>query len=365
MSELEKIIQAINKDSKYSLINKGLRYIETKKIPFSSMRMNYMCYGGIPRGHITEFAGEENGGKTTLALDVVANAQKLFKQEWQARLDEEKDKAKLSMLEKIGCKKAVYVDIENTLDEAWMRTLGINTEELIVLSPQQESAEQLFEIMIKMLGTGEVGLLVIDSLGHLISQQAFDKSVEEKTYGGISLALTLFSKKASLLCSKFGTALIGINQLRDDLTSQYKTYTTTGGRGWKHACSLRLMISKSDFIDETNAKVPKSRADAPAGNMVDVAIMKTKVFKPDRRRGLFTIRYDLGIDKIADVIDIGLQSDVITQKGSYFYFYDDNDNILNYEGQDLQFQGKASLIEFLRTHDKFTEELTANLMTVI
>ena len=230
----------------------------------------------------------------------------------------------------MGCRKVVYVDVENTLDEAWMRTLGIETDKLIVLSPQQESAEQLFEIIIKMLGTGEVGLLVIDSIGHLISQQAFDKTVEEKTYGGIALALTLFSKKASLLCSKFGTALIGINQLRDDLKSQYNAFTTTGGRGWKHTCSVRLLVSKGDFIDEMNVKIPKIRADAPAGNLVDVAVMKTKVFKPDRRRAMFTIKYDYGIDKIADIVELGLQSEVITQKGAYFYFYDNEDKLMVY-----------------------------------
>lgn len=364
MSELDKIIQSINKDSRYSLINKGIRYIETKKIPFSSLRMNYMTYGGIPRGHITEIAGEENGGKTTLCLDIVANAQKLFKAEWETEM-ENSDGTRLSYLKTVGCKKVVYVDVENTLDEAWMKTLGIDIDSLIVLSPQQESAEQLFEIMIKMLGTGEVGLLVIDSLGHLISQQAFDKSVEDKTYGGISLALTLFSKKASLLCSKYGTALIGINQLRDDLTSQYKAFTTTGGRGWKHACSVRLLVSKGDFIDEDNAKIPKVRADAPAGNLVDVAVMKTKVFKPDRRRGVFTIRYDFGIDKIADVLAIGLQSEVITQKGAYYYFYDNDNNLLVYNDMQLQFQGKSALIEFLRSNDEFTKELVDNLMSVV
>lgn len=371
MSELEKIIQSINKDSKYSLVNKGLRYIDTKKIPFSSMRMNYMTYGGIPRGHITEIAGEENGGKTTLALDVVANAQRLFQKEWEDEIealkgsDKASDKARLGFLENTGCKKVVYLDAENTLDDAWMRTLGIETDKLLILSPQQESAEQLFEIIIKMLSTGEVGLLVIDSIGHLISQQAFDKTVEEKTYGGIALALTLFSKKASLLCSKYGTALIGINQLRDDLKSQYSAFTTTGGRGWKHTCSVRLLVSKGDFIDEMNQKIPKSRADAPAGNLVDVAVLKTKVFKPDRRRAVFTIKYDYGIDKIADVVELGLQSEVITQKGAYFYFYDADDKLMLYKERELQFQGKAALIDFLRAEEEFTDEFAEHLIKLV
>lgn len=371
MSELEKVIQAINKDCKYQLVNKGLRYLDVKKIPFSSLRMNYALYGGIPRGHITEFAGEENGGKTTLALDVVANAQRLFEKEYNDELerlrnsDKVSDKTRVQFLENAGCRKVVYLDAENTLDEAWMQTLGIDTEKMIILSPQQESAEVLFEYILQMLGTGEVGLLVIDSLGHLVSQQAFDKTIEERTYGGISMALTLFSKKASLLCSKFGTALIGINQLRDDLTSSYKTYTTTGGRGWKHACSVRLLISKGDFIDEDNGKIPKSRADNPAGNLVDVAVLKTKVFKPDRRRAMFTIKYDYGIDKIADIVELGLQTDVITQKGSYFYFYDENDKIMERDGQPLQFQGKAGLIEYLRIKTDFTDELAEHLIKSI
>lgn len=363
MGELDKVIEQVNKEHKFDIINKGLRKYESKKIPLSSIRLNYMTYGGIPRGHIIELAGAENSGKTTLALDIIKNAQVLFQNEWEQEIEKLKNdnsikaQNRLKLLEQIGPKKCIYADCENTLDELWVRKLGVDLDNLVTITPQQETAEQLFDIFIDMLSTGEVGLLIIDSLGVMISQQAFDKSIGEKTYAGISQPLTTFSKKASLLCCKFGITLIGINQLRDDLSTTYNTYTTTGGRGWKHACSVRLMISKSDFIDDNNNKIPKSTAENPAGNLVDVAIIKTKAFKPDRRKGLFTIRYDLGIDNASDLVDVALKYDLLVRRGAWYSFFNDNNTLMEFNGVPLTFNGKAELLSFLRKEQEFTNQL--------
>lgn len=371
MTELDKIIETINKEHKYDIVNKGLRAFDYKKIEFTSSRLNYMTYGGVPRGTLIELAGAENSGKTTLALDIVKNAQLLFNKEYVEeveKLSKEAGKGNSKRYERLlaaGQRKVVYADCENTLDENWARLIGVDFDNIITITPQQESAEELFDMFISMMETGEVGLLVIDSLGVLMSQQAYDKSITEKTYAGISMALTLFGKKASLLCSKYGITLVGINQLRDDLTSSYNSITTVGGRGWKHFCSVRFMLNKSDFIDEGNNKIAKNTAENPAGNLVDITIIKTKAFKPNRRRGVFTIRYDIGIDDISDLLDIALKYEVILRKGAWYYILDENSQTMNYNGKELSFQGKSELLSFLRENKDFTLILKAHLLKLI
>lgn len=106
-----------------------------------------------------------------------------------------------------------------------------------------QSAEEIFDILLKMMETGEVGLVVIDSLGVMVSQQAYDKDVQDKTYGGIAAALTVFGKKAQMICARTGCVLLGINQVREDMAG-FNRVITTGGKGWKHLCILDLYLKK-------------------------------------------------------------------------------------------------------------------------
>lgn len=126
--------------------------------------------------------------KTTTALDIAANAQPLFKREWEAEIEElkaiEKPKkeetARLTYLESRGPKQIIYADCENTLDEDWARLLGVNVDEMVILKPMSQTAEQIFEMLLQMIETDEAGLVVIDSLGVMLSAQAYEKSMEEK-----------------------------------------------------------------------------------------------------------------------------------------------------------------------------------------
>jgi len=366
MGKLDILIKDFNKQYKEEIAARGIPKIETQKIPFSSPRANYMTYGGIPRGRIIEFAGEENGGKTTTALDIVANAQVLFKQEWEDEIKEleelEKPKkeqsTRLDYLKSRGPKHIVYADCENTLDEEWSRLLGVNPDEMILLKPMSQSAEQIFEMLLQMIETDEVGLVIIDSLGVMLSAQAYEKSMEEKTYGGIAAALTLFSKKAELLCTKYNCTLIGINQMREDMNSPYGGMITTGGKGWKHNCSVRLMFQKGSYIDERGNEIKRS-SESPAGNLVMINIAKTKVCKPDRRVGFYTLRYDTGIDIIADTIEVALKYGIINQAGSWFNFVDiDTGEIISDdEGEVIKLQGKPNVIEYLEDNQYLLDEI--------
>lgn len=384
MSKLDILVKQINKQYKEDIASRGIPERHFEKIPFSSPLANYMTYGGIPRGRIVEFAGEENSGKTTTALDIVANAQKLFKKEYGEeiknlqKLQDKKQATKeqqtrLEYLQKErGIKKVVYCDCENTLDEEWAEKLGVNTNEMILLKPMSQSAEEIFEMLLQMMDTDEVGLVVIDSLGVMISQQAYDKDMTEKTMGGIAAALTLFSKKAELLCTKYDCTLIGINQLREDMSGFGQTITP-GGRGWKHNCSLRLVFKKGDYIDE-NGNTLKRSATSPAGNEINIAILKTKVCRPDRKNGYYTLTYTNGVDKISDMIELACFYDIIQKGGSWFSIInietgeimqmdtlskDENGNPIM---SDLKFQGKPALLEYLRNDEKLTNLIYKQVM---
>lgn len=367
MTKAEILIKDFNKKFKDELITVGTVIHQCQRIPFSSPRANYMLYGGIPRGRITEFAGPEGSGKTTSSLDIVANAQKLFKEEWEQEIAQleaiekptKSDTAKLLELREVGPKKILWVDCENTFDEYWANLLGVDVKAIYYMAPQAQSAEQIFEIIIQLIDTGEFGLGVIDSLGVMMSQQAYDKTLEEKTYGGIAYALTQFSKKAEMYCAATNCALIGINQVREDLNSPYGGLTTTGGKAWKHQCSVRLLFNKGDHFDSKYAKVAKSTCADPFGHYVKISVEKTKVCKPNRKLGYYTLEYEHGINEVMDYINIAIEKDIIKQGGAWFTFIDPTTGELlcDESGSDIKIQGLRNIPEFLRTHNRYYEKI--------
>ena len=370
MSKLENLIKQVNKTFKEEIAVKGLKEFKSEKIPFSSPRVNYMTYGGIPRGRLIEFCGEENGGKTTTALDIVGNAQKLFLKEFTEEFEylaniekpTKDEQLRKTYLETHKTKKIVYADCENTLDDEWAKTLGVDVDDLIILKPMSQTAEQIFEILLQMIETGEVGLVVIDSLGVMLSAQAYEKTMEEKTYGGIAMALTLFSKKAEMLCTKHDCTLIGINQMRDNLSSPYGGQITTGGRAWKHNCSLRMAFKKGSYLDESGKELKRS-AEAPEGNKVDISIMKTKVFKPNRRNGFYTLMYNHGIDSISDAVDTAIYLGLIIQSGAWFTFADIETGELETcsEGEVLNVHGRLNVIEMFKDDEEKYKKLVEDI----
>src|SRR5574344_2316730 len=127
---LEEVMRDVNKKFKSDVCKQGLKFDDVTRIPFSSPRLNYMTYGGVPVGRIIEFAGEEGGGKTTTALDLVAHSQKMFPD-----------------------KQVLYVDVERTLDAEWATKLGVDVESLIMLTPDEQSAEEIFEVTKQIVET--------------------------------------------------------------------------------------------------------------------------------------------------------------------------------------------------------------------
>ncbi len=338
---LEGVIAELNKKYK-KIINEGVVYEPAERIPFSSPNLNYMTYGGLPQGRIVEFAGEEGGGKTTTALDVIKNAQNMFPD-----------------------KKAVYVDVERTFDPEWAERLGVDVDSLVLVTPEEQTAEQIFEITKQIVETGEVSVCVLDSLGAMVSAQAYAKTIEDKTYGGISMALTLFSKEMIPICARTKCVLIGINQMREDMNSPYGGLTTPGGKAWRHNCSVRMQFSKSDYIDEKGVVVSRN-VENPAGHFVKVLLVKSKVCQLDRKIGYFTLRYLDGIDYVYDTIELAIKVGCIHASGAWYTIVDpDTGEMLTYEGKDLKFQGRAKLRDFLQSYNDCYDALNQRVLARI
>ena len=345
MGKLDALIKQINKDYKEEIAFSGndAALMKYELVPFSSPRLNYMMYGGLPMGRMIEFAGAEKSGKTTTALDIVKNCQIKFEQEGQGR-------------------KVCFVDAENTFDVEWATKLGVKVEDLLLIKPQEQYAEQIFEIMRAVIETGEVGLIVLDSVAQLVSKQAFEEDIEKKTYGGIAMSLTKFCNIVVPLLGKYNCMCIMINQVREDLNNPYNTFITPGGRGFKHNCSVRLMFQQGDFLD-VNYKHLNRGCENPAGNEVNVRIEKSKVCRSDRRLGYYTLNYLEGIDYINDMVDVLLQTGYIVQNGSYFTLVDaeTGEVLCDEDGKEIKVQGRTNLYKRLKEDSKLYDLITSEV----
>jgi len=331
MSKMDELIKTLNKGAKEEIVRVGLTEYNYTRIPFTSPRLNYCTYGGLPVGKIVEFFGEEHGGKTTTALDIIANYQQME-----------------------DGRKVLYIDAENTLDAEWARKVGVDVDDMIILKPTSQSAEQIFQFILDSIETDEIGLWVLDSIGVLCSQQELGKTMEEKTYAGISAPLTVFGRKAEMLMQRHKCTGIGINQIRDDLNAMWAgAVKTPGGRAWKHYCSVRMQFSRGDFLDEKGNSIKRS-SESPAGNVVLAAIVKNKTAPPNRRIGFYTINYEIGIDYIRDLIDVASKYGCIDKRGAWF-------TLLNPDTGEVykdSIQGQANVYTFLDS-DEGAEALEA------
>ena len=364
MSSLIEILESWNKESKALVAVKGSEREELPRIPFSSATLNWQSYGGMPRRKVVEFFGPEGSGKTTTALDLVANAQYLFGHEFiEAResatekLDEARTKKlSASTIRQLEAnldgmkapKQVIYVDLENTLDFEWAEKLGVDIHNLWVIRPEQDSAEQILTYILELAKTGEVGLIILDSIPYLIPQQIMDESLEKKMYGGVAATLTEFTKKLTPIITKYNMLFLAINQIREDMSNPYSMYSTPGGKMWKHACSVRLKFKKGDYVDKDGKALTRAAVN-PAGNMVECFVEKTKAFRPDRKLCTYQLSYYKGIEVAADLLDTAVQFQVINKGGAWYTFLDvDTGEILkDADDNDLKFNGRSAAVKAL------------------
>jgi recombination protein RecA len=197
--------------------------------------------------------------------------------------------------------------------------------------------------------TDDVGLVIIDSIAVLVPQLTHGESFEQKAMGGNAKVVTDFCNEVCPVLGEKDIACIIINQARDDFKNPYADFSIPCGNGLKLASSLILTFQKGKLLDAAGNE-QKQSFETPQGNVVWVRIQKTKICKPDRRVGFYTLSYDYGVDVVADLIPMAVDLGIIKKAGAWFSIINpDNGELLTYEdGEVIKFQGQVNLMTFLR-----------------
>lgn len=346
MSELDNLFREINKkhsDGKYDIATKGLIEKKFDLVSFGSVGIDYSTYGGWPIGRIIEVFGPESSGKTTLATKMCAEYQKLP-----------------------NAKEIVYFDLEDTFDVNWAKTHKLDTSKIRMISPEGMNAEQILELVCKVVDTGEVGLVVIDSIPMLVPALQMDNSMEKGNIGGVAKALTLFCAKVIPLLKKNETSCIAINQVRDDMDSMYNAYSTPGGRAFKHACTLRIETRQGDKFN-MKGEVLSKVAENAYGQYMKTFVRKTKMCPPNRLNGMYTLIFTRGVDELQDLIRIATLFDMVLQTGAFYSIIDTETGEISVDeaGAPLKFRGKQAVIDYYRNNPDKYNELRARVLAKI
>lgn len=345
---LSDVLKKIKKDFGDGVVKVGVESLDVDGIlSLGSPSFDFCIYGGIPEGRIVEFSGPESSGKTTTAFLTAASYQRE-----EIKRNPEKPRA------------IVYLDNEGTADPIWARKMGYDMSAsakvaTILIRPEAQSAEQIFDMAISMLKTGEIGLLVFDSIATLVPQQIAEESMEKKQMGGVASSLTRFANTIVGVLRKYKATLIGINQVRENMSGYGDFLVTPGGRAWKHQCSVRLMFKRGEFFDEDGNKLTKN-ADSPAGNLIEVAVLKTKVCKWDRKLGYMHLNYDRGVDILEDTLDVATHFGFIDNsvQGSYLILDPDTGEVMkDVNGKDIKIRGRKNLRPFFDANPDIWKKL--------
>ena len=258
-------------------------------IPTGSISLDFaLGIGGVPRGRVTEIFGPESSGKTTLALQIIAQAQKLGGM-------------------------AAFVDAEHALDATYAVKLGVDLENLLVSQP--DNGEQALEIVETLVRSGAVDLVVVDSVAALVPQAEIDGEMGDQHMGLQARLMSQALRKLTGITHRTGCTIMFINQLRMKIGVMFGSpETTTGGNALKYYASVRLDVRRIGQLKNGEELV---------GNRTKVKVVKNKLAPPFRTVE-FDIRYGFGIDAIGDLLDLAVSRKVVDKAGAYFSFRGDN-----------------------------------------
>ena len=338
---LAEVMKKISKKYGDNVVRVGAQDLTVDGVlSLGSPSLDFCIYGGVPEGRIVEFSGPEGSGKTTNAFLAAASYQRA-----EVKRNPENPRS------------IVFLDNEGTLDREWAAKMGYDISEdatvpTILIRPEAQSAEEIFDMALDMLKTGEVGLLIFDSIATLVPMQIADESMEKQQMGGIAKALTRFANTAIGLLRKYKATLIAINQVRANIGGYGPALSTPGGRAWKHACSMRLMFKRGAFFDEDGNELTTS-AESPAGHIIDMAVLKTKTCRWDRKLGHAHLNYTRGVDIVQDTIDVALHLGFIDNSAQGMYKLIDPETgalMIDADGNEIKIRGKKNVATYFREH---------------
>lgn len=352
----------------------GSKSMRGSKIPFSSPLLTWMTYGGVPRNKVTEFFGLPSSGKTTTCIDVCKNAVELFKLEYNNKLNELRDKlakgdksaqGAISDLEDSGPKKVLYVDLEHAFDNEWATTLGIKDSDIDIMQPPDVVAEDILQTVQEIIETGEVGLIVLDSIPSLVPKAELEKKFGERTVAALAGLLTVFCRKIVPLLTRYETTMILINQVRENMDNPY-VVKTPGGEAVKFYSCLRMQFQSGSPVDFLGNELPKS-AENPAGYLVQAKIQKQKSAPNDRKNGSYYLMIDSGIRSDMDYAILAVKKyGIIRKSGAWFAFTDPfTGEIIENEGKQVKVNGMAAVFDYLQNNSEYYQMLKTYIMNDI
>ncbi|MBN2000877.1 recombinase RecA [candidate division KSB1 bacterium] len=280
-------------------------------IPTGSISLDAaLGIGGIPRGRVTEIFGPESSGKTTLALHIIAEAQKTG-----------------------GL--AAFVDAEHALDAKYAKMLGVDTDNLLISQP--DTGEQALEITETLVRSGSLDVIIVDSVAALVPRAEIEGDMGDAQMGLQARLMSQAMRKLTGSISKSNTSVIFINQIREKIGVMFgNPETTTGGRALKFYSSVRLDIRRIAAIKDGENVI---------GNRTKVKVVKNKV-APPFREAQFDIMYNEGISKIGDLLDLAVNYKVIDKAGTWFSY-----------GDERLGQGRENVKRFLKENPQMTAEI--------
>ena len=274
--------------------------------------------GGYPKGRVVEIYGPESSGKTTLTLHAIAEVQK------QGGI-------------------AAFIDAEHAFDRTYAENLGINTEELIISQP--DNGEQALEITDNLIRSGAIDLIIVDSVAALTPKSEIEGEMGDSKMGLQARLMSQALRKLTGTISKTNCCCIFINQLREKIGVVFgNPETTTGGNALKFYSSVRLDIRRISQVKD---------ADGVTGNRARVKVVKNKV-APPFRQAEFDIVYGRGISKVGEIIDLGVEKEIIKKAGSWFSY-----------GDTKLGQGRDAVRQLLEDNPELSDEIEAKIVTAI